>query len=337
MRIRDPRWSKPVWGRGGEVVSVVVAGVGDGEVAFFAERGEQRVGLDVVGRSRPAAGFERSVLQLPHEIGAGLYDLRGEGAASLFEPHALAVRGRCEDTLSFAHTSDFHLLNTTDTGEFVDRSDEVREVIDRLNALRPDFVVDTGDLVNRYDGRKEKMSDELIWRQAREARELLLGLDAPLFLCPGNHDVAFESSRRAWSRHMGSPWDRETDDYSFDCGGCHIAVLDGSVYYDEITWEHTASAFTPDQLAWLREDLTAAADRRLRILFTHYDYGRRIEKLVESLRIDLFLYGHSGARGECVGLSGVCGHLAGTQGFALYRVENGAIRREDAAVTLARP
>lgn len=104
------------------------------------------------------------------------------------------------DGFRIALFSDLHL------GALVDTEGEVGRLVERINALHPDLVCFTGDLVNiRYT--------EL----DATAERLLRGIEAPLFSVLGNHDVGTyigdkralppaESCRRLVERQQAMGW-----------------------------------------------------------------------------------------------------------------------------------
>ncbi len=69
------------------------------------------------------------------------------------------------------HLSDLHASPTNhETG--------LRSIVDTVNRLHPDVVVITGDLVTPF---AERIHDYLVRQLAR--------IEAPVFVCPGNHDL----------------------------------------------------------------------------------------------------------------------------------------------------
>lgn len=100
-----------------------------------------------------------------------------------------AFRGRCDlrtervtvcserlpaafDGLRIVHFSDLHLGALVDTGR------EVGRLVERINALHPDLVLFTGDLVNIRCTELDA-----------DAQRLLRGIEAPVWSVLGNHDV----------------------------------------------------------------------------------------------------------------------------------------------------
>ena len=122
---------------------------------------------------------------------------------------------------------------------------------------------------------------------------------------------------------MGWPWNRCTDDYSFDYGRYHFTALDGFAHYDEIYGTSYRSSLTPEQCRWLEEDLRRAIYSRLRVLFFHYDYQGQIASLVDRLAIDMLFYGHSKQRGpDRIGArSAVNANLSSTRAYQLVQVQ----------------
>ena len=93
--------------------------------------------------------------------------------------------------------------------------------------IRPDFVVATGDLVDRRDD----------LRSLRRVQAILAGLRCPCHVVIGNHD-----GRTAWKRVFGA----DRLNYTFTHGGWRFIAVDTSRrYVDERT------------LAWLRAQLDA--------------------------------------------------------------------------------
>lgn len=95
-----------------------------------------------------------------------------------------------------------------DTGAF-------ERAIDEINRLAPDFVVTIGDLIDGY------VSDPA-WSAPQWAHiEQIIGrLEAPLFLCGGNHDLSNPAMAADWRRRFGCTY------YHFTVGDDLFLVLD---------------------------------------------------------------------------------------------------------------
>lgn len=132
----------------------------------------------------------------------------------------------------------------------VDSAARLRRQVDAVNALAPDLVIHTGDVVELgplAEGPAEYAA----------AAEVLAGLTAPLRILPGNHDgrtalaCAFPDQR--W---QGAPW----LNFSMDVDGLHVIGLDSIVEHE------TGGAFPEDQADWLRSVL----DDRPTLIFLHH-------------------------------------------------------------------
>lgn len=82
--------------------------------------------------------------------------------------------------LRVVHLSDLHLGKKAEILSGDGLVTELRTIIQRINTVKPNLVVLTGDVAE--DGQ------EAAWLQ--RAHELLLALEAPLVVIPGNHDFA---------------------------------------------------------------------------------------------------------------------------------------------------
>lgn len=119
-------------------------------------------------------------------------------------------------------------------------TDLVKLAIERINALAPDFVICTGDLID-VPG-----SD----RQMDHARELLKGMkgNIPFLAVPGNHDVGDAPSPENlewYRRRVGR------DRFSFNHCRWHFVGLNSCLLADGAA----APEETERQWAWLEEDL----------------------------------------------------------------------------------
>ena len=251
-----------------------------------------------------------------------VYDLKVEtNRQRTVMPHAVGVIPHHAETLTLLHCSDLHLLQPTPDHGLRDRSAHIAALVARINALFPELVVCTGDLITRYDAQKRALPAELVRWQIQRVAELLARIAAPLFVTVGNHDVAFEATRGDWYSAMGGGWRGSTDEFRVDWGPYHLAMMDCFAHYDPQNVS-LRSSFTAEQLAWLRSGLLAASASQLRLVFAHYDYHGQLPALLSEGRIDLLFYGHSGRLyPQELARNGVWdGHLAGTEAYNLVRL-----------------
>jgi predicted MPP superfamily phosphohydrolase len=244
-------------------------------------------------------------------------------------PHSVSIRQERSERLTLLHCTDLHLLLPISSGELRDRSALIAALVERINALRPDLVVCTGDLITRYDGNKHALPADRIRWQIGRIKKLLAPIEAPFYLTLGNHDTAFAATRGDWYAEMGGGWNGHTDDFSIEWGPYHLAMMDCFAHYDPQN-VLVRSSFTAAQLDWLRRDLRNASESQLRLVFAHYDYHQQLPPLFQELDVDLLFYGHAkGLYPEVLTANGIWdGHLADTAAYRLIRLTPDGITSE---------
>ncbi len=178
--------------------------------------------------------------------------------------------------------------NARDSFRFVVLSDRTgghvpgqwAEAIADVNRLRPDFVMSIGDFIEGSDDSAEAVERE--WREVDALNQRLL---APLFYCPGNHDVGGPVGRRIYTRLHGV---RGRTYYSFDCRGCHFVVIDSMLL--PLRGERAEARVA---LTWLADDLASAGRARHVFVFSHYPlYAERswkdLRPLLDAERTTVF-------------------------------------------------
>lgn len=322
LKVRAPRWTQPALLTYGAPLQVVIEAPLSPEASLYLSADDKAVSLPKPIQTPVCDGLIACEAVVPHDTPPGLYALvLDDNGRRYVSPNAVAVIASFSPTCTFLHTSDLHLIAPGGEGAPQDQSARAMALVAHINALRPAFVVHTGDLISRYGPHKEPLSAQLIEWQARRAQEILLGLHVPLFVTVGNHDMAFPSSRRAWRKYMGTAWAGPRNDYGFDYGSCHFSLVDCFVHYGPGQLPGPRS-LTPAQCTWLQEDLRRAADRRWRFVFVHYDYLRQLDVLLAGLRVDMLFYGHAGRQDHPVlEREGVRdGHLAAGNAYRLVTV-----------------
>ena len=145
---------------------------------------------------------------------------------------------------------------------FADETRLYSAAIEAANAIAPAFVVVCGDMV--HDAENQAQVDELF----RVSAALDDGI--PLYFVSGNHDVGeapTADSLALYRERFGA------DNYSFEHGGCHFAVINSSLAYDPSNapgeWRRVKQ--------FLTDDLSAARRRGAQhiILFTHHPLFER--------------------------------------------------------------
>ncbi len=275
-----------------------------------------------------------------------LYDLvvTANGGIDDMTWNAVQVIPEFRDDYYFIHVTDPHLVTNlyyyesgadTDTSEIVD----LREVINDINIINPEFVLLTGDLVN--EGELEEFLDKQYYTRSQA---LLTEFEVPVFVTSGNHDIGGwddtpppdGNARRNWWRFFGwkrcddpppgAPW--YTQNYSFDYGPVHYIGLEAYNNYD--SWRSSiygSDSFTSGQIQWLQDDIAAHSGSAAQVLFYHYDFSNQIN--LNSLGADMALWGHTHhdtddfSHPYDIGTDNTCN---GDRSYRLIRVSNDALQ-----------
>jgi UDP-2,3-diacylglucosamine pyrophosphatase LpxH len=134
--------------------------------------------------------------------------------------------------------SDLKFVVVSDTNpEFLNQKDfsHFEKFIDRINALKPDLVINLGDLIYGYGLRSTRP-------QWERYLEVIGRIEPPYYQIPGNHDVFNNRARQIYLELFRKTY------MSFDAGKCHFVLLDN---LEDGVW----GKIGPEQLAWLEEDL----------------------------------------------------------------------------------
>ncbi|HZQ54228.1 MAG TPA: metallophosphoesterase [Bryobacteraceae bacterium] len=118
----------------------------------------------------------------------------------------------------------------------------------QADADRPDFAITVGDTIQ--GGNDVTVDAE--WQEA--LRALPAQHPYQIFFVPGNHDVWSTRSAKAFERYTKHPLR-----YSFDYRQAHFTVLDNS----------RSDALSPEDLAFLEQDLSAHQAQPLKFVFSH--------------------------------------------------------------------
>jgi 3',5'-cyclic AMP phosphodiesterase CpdA len=145
------------------------------------------------------------------------------------------------------HVSDLHIGTREDPA--VERA--LRRLIESVG---PELVIVSGDLTHR--GRPE---------QHAVAARFLRGLELPLHVIPGNHDIPYTFPARFTRTWEAFEREWETTEPVYRSDGVFVVGMN-SVR----AWRHQSGGIRQKQLDWAKDQLRAAPDGALRIVTLHH-------------------------------------------------------------------
>jgi len=156
-------------------------------------------------------------------------------------------------SFTFAQISDSHIgFNKPPNA---DARATFRDAIAKVKALpeQPDFIIHTGDVSQL--SRDDEFDD---------ADQMLKELERPVFFVPGEHDMLDPDGGKAFLNRfgkgsLGAGW------YSFDHRGVHFVAL---VNVADLKPGGMGN-LGPDQLKWLKDDLTGRPSSQPIVVFAH--------------------------------------------------------------------
>ncbi len=136
-------------------------------------------------------------------------------------------------------SADLRFVVIADTNpEFFKQKDfsHFEQVIEQINRLKPDLVINLGDLIYGYGLKSTRP-------QWERYLQVIKKIEAPYYQIPGNHDVFNERARQVYLDIFKRSY------LSLDFKNCHFVLLDN---LEDGLWGKIGS----EQLAWLEKDLT---------------------------------------------------------------------------------
>jgi Icc protein len=152
--------------------------------------------------------------------------------------------------LSFLHISDLHILGEEERRQYgADTGAILRQAVPMMNALRPDFIIASGDLI----GDESEGS-------YRRLQALLAPLRPPVHFVMGNHDdrTAF---RRVFRREVRPSADPVYE--AFERGGVRFLLL------DSVLPGKAEGRLAAEQLSWLEAELATHSGRPTWVFLHH--------------------------------------------------------------------
>jgi hypothetical protein len=137
-----------------------------------------------------------------------------------------------------------------------------QKAVERVNWLRPEFVMSVGDLIEGYSTDRVKVEAE--WKQFLGFMDKM---KMKFFFVAGNHDVSNPLMHKIWREHFGPEW------YSFDYKGVHFVCLSS---------DDPETKIGDKQLAWLDEDLAKNAAARWTLIFLHKPLWVEAERAIRA-------------------------------------------------------
>lgn len=166
-----------------------------------------------------------------------------------------------------------------------------KQILAESNLIRPDAVLDVGDLVFGYFGRAREIE-----REYQDLSDVVSTLKVPFYPVSGNHDIVGENGEAFWQKYMGKLY------YSFDIDKCHFIVLDTDI------GGFDSGTLGPEQMKWLEADLAANTGAKYTFVFMHkplYDDAttdgtswatieevRHVEDMFVKYGVDIVFMGH---------------------------------------------
>mmetsp|Transcript_10769 Transcript_10769/g.14983 ORF Transcript_10769/g.14983 Transcript_10769/m.14983 type:complete len:381 (-) Transcript_10769:2-1144(-) len=137
----------------------------------------------------------------------------------------------------------------------------VRQGVERINKLRPKFVIVCGDMINAFPDNAKKQ-DEQIEAFYKEMRKI--HKDIPLVCVCGNHDVGNQPNRASIERYKKK---FGTDFFTFWVGGVKCIVINSSLYKDD----SKAKSLAKRHHQWFMKELKRceAENPRHTLVFAH--------------------------------------------------------------------
>jgi predicted phosphodiesterase len=129
--------------------------------------------------------------------------------------------------------------------------DIYEQVVSEIKALKPDFVLTVGDMIQGYTEDSLQIKHE--WD---EYLAIAAAFSMPIYYTPGNHDITTDAILPFYERYIGKPY------YSFNIKSVHFISLDVSRY-------ESSSQIPEQQLEWLIKDLNKNKKARHIVVFYH--------------------------------------------------------------------
>ena len=161
----------------------------------------------------------------------------------------LGVQSAPFEPFTFVQMSDPQLGFMDRSAGYVQSDSLFKAAVDAVNAISPELIIMTGDLVNAPD---DAVQDSLYCLRVAE-------LQAPVYTIPGNHDyMGFTREKQA--EYIAK---RGYDHFSFQEHDCAFIGMDTNCIKDGV------KDAEDEQWAWLEKELAAAQNCKYTFVFVH--------------------------------------------------------------------
>lgn len=156
----------------------------------------------------------------------------------------------------------FHFVVITDrTGG--NRRGPWADAMEKINLMRPAFVVSVGDLIQ--GGTEDLTQIEFEWDELTTMVDTLI---PPFFYTVGNHDYSNTVMSGQWAARFGPTY------YAFKYKGALFIVLNSQIFNDANGAPESWIADHDEQIAWLKSTLSQHRYVRWTYLFMHHPFWR---------------------------------------------------------------
>ncbi len=131
------------------------------------------------------------------------------------------------------------------------------EIVEEINLLGPDIVVSVGDQIEGYTEDRETLN-----AQWDEYWEIASRLEAPFYVCAGNHDIYNDVMLEVWEERT-----KRAPCYSFDYEGVHFTIVDTGRWESSEAWLEKSG-----YREWLEKDLAKHKKDRMTIVIYHIPF-----------------------------------------------------------------
>jgi len=180
--------------------------------------------------------------------------------------------------------TNLNLYNSPDNFQFAIVSDRTggrrpgvfAKAVDKLNLLKPEFVICIGDLIDGYTKDRGELNNQ--WNQFDS---LVNKLQMPFFYVPGNHDISNETAAQIWHKRLGRSY------YHF-------------IYHDVLflclnTEDPPATSISDRQIEYFKKVLAENKHVRWTLVFMHKpmwqrnpDNWQKVESLLSERNYTVF-------------------------------------------------